>query len=223
MLESDWDTAQQNMPHVANLNQETLWMVKVIDYWKRCNRNKNNRCGYPIQQCLVRIYAMARERPTETGQSCATSLELRRWLCCLSLLFVWLRFEVSSSPSVCIYVEYSMVKKGTLCGSLNYVAPEVVLRQTHGHRVDCWSMGCHVRFVARPNTIISSASAAEWLGFFWKAVPERLCTSSMRECCKQRWKTTNTLKRLSSMIVMELMVMIRGGWKAFRVIINAII
>ena len=28
------DIVQQIMPHVANLTQETLWMVQVIDYWK---------------------------------------------------------------------------------------------------------------------------------------------------------------------------------------------
>ncbi|KAG8284693.1 Serine/threonine-protein kinase plk1 [Homalodisca vitripennis] len=39
-------------------------------------------------------------------------------------------------------IEYSGQRKKTLCGTPNYIAPEILNKKGHSFEVDVWSIGC---------------------------------------------------------------------------------
>lgn len=39
-------------------------------------------------------------------------------------------------------IEYNGEKKKTLCGTPNYIAPEILTKKGHSFEVDVWSIGC---------------------------------------------------------------------------------
>jgi polo-like kinase 1 len=39
-------------------------------------------------------------------------------------------------------LEYDGERKETLCGTPNYIAPEMLARKSHSYEVDLWAIGC---------------------------------------------------------------------------------
>lgn len=49
-------------------------------------------------------------------------------------------------------IEYDGERKKTLCGTPNYIAPEILNKKGHSFEVDIWSMGCimYTLLIGRP-------------------------------------------------------------------------
>lgn len=55
------------------------------------------------------------------------------------------RFSVLSCPGdfgLATKIEFDGERKKTLCGTPNYIAPEVLCKKGHSYEVDVWSLGC---------------------------------------------------------------------------------
>lgn len=49
-------------------------------------------------------------------------------------------------------IEFDGERKKTICGTPNYIAPEILMKQGHSYEVDIWSIGCimYTLLIGRP-------------------------------------------------------------------------